>query len=174
MDEVNQDVTEFNEPLIPQRRVNEVLAKTKAIELEIAEFKANQEAEQHRRESELSEIREETERLQTESERLMTQKAESLARINELEDVLSNVARDSLERVPADLCELVPTGEPAETIEFIYKAESMGVITKPVDTSKVPVGKRTNGGKSFIREITNNLVGTVEQISMAYGSKGKY
>lgn len=174
MDDIITDVTESDqveakEIQIPQHRFDEIVEKTKAVELELAERKANQETEQAERlaqEAEYSKMLSELPDLQQESKRLTE-------RVAELEGVLNSVATTLLERVPDELRELAQVGGAIETIEWIYKAESMGVITKPVDTSKVPVGKRTNGGRSLIED-TSDVVGTVGQISMAYGSNGKY
>lgn len=182
MDDIITDVTESdqveaNEIQIPQHRFDEIVEKTKVVEIELAELKANQETEQAERlaqEAEYSKMLSKLPDLQQESEELTQESQRLTERVAELEGVLNSVATTLLERIPDDLKELAQVGDPAETIRWIYKAESMGVLVMPEDTSSVPLGKRTNGGKSFIREITNNLVGTVGQISMAYGSKGKY
>lgn len=174
MDDIITDVTESdqveaNEIQIPQRRFDEIVEKTKAVETELAERKANQETEQAERlaqEAEYSKMLSELPDLQQESKRLTE-------RVAELEGVLNSVATTLLERVPDELRELAQVGGAIETIRWIYKAESMGVLDMPVDTSSVPLGKRTNGGKSLIED-TSDVVGTVGQISMAYGSNGKY
>lgn len=174
MDDIITDVTESeqveaNEIQIPQRRFEEIVEKTKAVETELAERKANQETEQAERlaqEAEYSKMLSELPDLQQESKRLTE-------RVAELEGVLNSVATTLLERVPDELRELAQVGGAIETIRWIYKAESMGVLDMPVDTSSVPLGKRTNGGKSLIED-TSDVVGTVGQISMAYGSNGKY
>lgn len=185
MDDISTEVAQddsinsvdSNEILIPQHRFDEIVEKTKAVEIELSELKANQETEQAERlaqEAKHSKMRSELPDLQQESEELTQESKRLTERVAELEGVLNSVATTLLERVPDELRELAQVGGAIETIEWIYKAESMGVITKPVDTSKVPVGKRTNDGKSFIREITNNLVGTLGNISQGYKSKDNY
>lgn len=184
MDDISTEVAQddsinsvdSNEILIPQRRFDEIAEKTKAVEIELAELKANQETEQAERlaqEAEYSKMRSELPDLQQESEELTQESQRLTKRIAELEGVLNSVATTLLERVPDELRELAQVGGAIETIRWIYKAESMGVLDMPVDTSSVPLGKRTNGGKSLIED-TSDVVGTVGQISMAYGSNGKY
>lgn len=181
MDDIITDVTESDQVeasdiQIPQHRFDEIVEKTKAVEIELAELKANQETEQAERlaqEAEYSKMVSKLPELQQESEELTQESQRLTERIAELEGVLNSVATTLLERVPDELRDLAQVGGAIETIEWIYKAESMGVLVMPEDTSSVPLGKRTNGGRSLIED-TSDVVGTVGQISMAYGSNSKY
>lgn len=178
--DANNEVENDNkqeEIMIPQSRFNEVLTKRDALAKELEEMKAKADNSDNNNDVDSEEgetfnadtVKDKLEANTKEIEKIEAENSVTNERINELEALFSQMVTEKLETIPDEYLEIVPAGDDATTLQWIYKAEALNLFGE--DKTEIPIGKKTNGvGKAIVEQVSN-VTGSIGLLSQAYRSR---